>query len=162
MKRKMEETKEYAYADSDGVQVIDKDGSEVYVGLDGIHIIERTKEEIVCTDEQEIREIQEKRRKRAKNMHRFPFALVISIGYVVLGSLFGAWHPGWLLFLLIPIWHSFWEAVGKRNAHIFAYPVLATLLYLYMGFLWGNWHPGWIIFLTIPLYNTMVEYIRKK
>lgn len=85
--------------------------------------------------------------------------LVITIAYFVIGCVWNAWHPGWLLFLLVPIWYSLLDAIEKKNAHRFAYPVLATLIYLMLGFFCFAWHPGWVVFLTIPLYYSIVSYI---
>lgn len=89
-----------------------------------------------------------------------PISSIIFICYFIIGVVYGAWHPGWMLFLLIPIWWSLVSAIRSRNAFHFSYPVLATLLYLCAGCFWGAWHPGWIIFLTIPVYYPMVSYIR--
>lgn len=88
----------------------------------------------------------------------FPIDIVIVIAYLLVGSLFNAWHPGWILFLLIPIWHTFMEAKERKNWHIFAYPVVAAFLFFIMGSFFEAWHPGWVIFLTIPVYYSMVSY----
>ena len=96
---------------------------------------------------------------RAPGAH-FPVFLILIITYLIIGSVWGAWHPGWLLFLLGPIWYSLVDAVEKKNASHFAYPVLAALIFLCLGFFAGLWHPGWVIFLTIPVYYSLVEYIK--
>lgn len=101
----------------------------------------------------------EKYKARDFFLHRFPITAIIVIVYFVIGCVFGAWHPGWLLFLLIPIWHSLVSAIENGNAYHFAYPVLATLIYLCLGFFWFLWHPGWIIFLTVPLYYSAASWI---
>ena len=88
-------------------------------------------------------------------LYSFPMPILIIIVYLIIGFKFGAWHPGWLLFLLIPIWYTLIAAVDKRNIYCFAYPVLAALIYLCLGIFWNLWHPGWIIFLTIPLYYSV-------
>lgn len=92
-------------------------------------------------------------------LYSFPMPILIIIVYLIIGFKFGAWHPGWLLFLLIPIWYTLIAAVDKRNIYCFAYPVLATLIYLCLGIFWNLWHPGWIIFLTIPLYYSVSSWI---
>lgn len=86
-----------------------------------------------------------------------PVYLIVTIVYFIIGSVYGAWHPGWLLFLLPPIWNSVIVSVRNRNALCFAYPLLATLLFLCMGLFWGMWHPGWIVYLTIPLYYSLIR-----
>ena len=92
-------------------------------------------------------------------LYSFPMPILIIIVYLIIGFKFGAWHPGWLLFLLIPIWYTLIAAVDKRNIYCFAYPVLAALMYLCLGIFWNLWHPGWIIFLTIPLYYSVSSWI---
>ncbi|MCM1135633.1 MAG: helix-turn-helix transcriptional regulator [Clostridium sp.] len=88
-----------------------------------------------------------------------PMTFIIIIVYFIIGTL-GAWHPGWILFLLIPLWNSLVSAIRHENANYFAYPILATVIYLCGGFFWSMWHPGWIIFLTIPLYYSVISYAR--
>ena len=92
--------------------------------------------------------------------HYIPISTIITILYFIIGVVYNAWHPGWLLFLLIPIWASLVCAINRKNANCFAYPVLATLIYLCGGCFWNAWHPGWIIFLTIPLYHSAVSCVR--
>lgn len=92
-------------------------------------------------------------------LYSFPMPILIIIVYLIIGFKFGAWHPGWLLFLLIPIWYTLIAAVDKRNIYCFAYPVLATLIYLCLGIFWNLWHPGWIFFLTVPLYYSVASWI---
>lgn len=155
-----EEDPEYVHVGLGGVHVKDKDGSEVHVGWDGIHIDDRNGNEDIHIDKNGVYINGRKYDRKWMFFHHFPFGGVIIILYLVMGAVFNAWHPAWLLFLLIPLWHTFIEAVRNRNAYIFAYPVLAALIYLCIGFLMNAWHPGWLIFLTIPLYYPSVGYIQ--
>ncbi len=97
---------------------------------------------------------------RRLGLRHFPLWAVICVLYIVAGAVWNAWHPGWLLFLFAPIWHSLVEAVEKKNPNYFAYPVLATLVFLCLGFFWGLWHPGWVVFMTIPLYYSLVSWYK--
>jgi len=143
----------------EGIPVLDKDGSEVHVSWDGIHVEERQNVEAVHRDVAEVRIEGKKRRMEwVDRGMRFPLPVFVAILYFSLGMLFGAWHPAWLLFFLIPLWYSFLGAVKKRNAHIFAYPVFVTFLFLCAGFFLGAWNPGWILFLTIPAYYPLTSY----
>lgn len=90
----------------------------------------------------------------------FPIILIILVAYIIIGCVWNAWHPGWLLFFLVPIWHSLINAIEKRDAGEFAYPVLATLIFLCLGIFRFLWHPGWVVFLTIPLYYALVNYLK--
>lgn len=93
-------------------------------------------------------EAEAKRRKeerRRKNDALFPLA--ISALYLVLGAVFGLWHPGWLIFLTIPL-----RYMRPRNRlEQLCNPVMVTLIYLILGFFFHLWHPGWLVFLAIPL-----------
>ena len=123
----------------------------VHVGFRGIHV----------KDKNGVYVNGQRQDKRWFEHHaHFPVLLILIITYLIIGSVWGAWHPGWLLFLLGPIWYSLIEAVEKKNASHFAYPVLAALIFLCLGFFAGLWHPGWVIFLTIPVYYSLVEYIK--
>ena len=147
------ESGEYVNIGLEGVHVKDKDGSEVRIGWDGIHVNDKKREEDVHIDRKGVFINGEKQEGwKMTWLWSFPFAAVISIAYWILGMMFHAWHPGWLLFLLIPIWYSFISAVKKGNATIFAYPVLVTLVFLSAGFWLDIWHPAWVLYLTIPVY----------
>lgn len=137
------EKDEYVQVSLRGIHVKDKD-SEVHVGWDGVWV-----------DNEKVHG----RRKGRKEIKYYPIEVIILFAYLIIGFGFGAWHPGWLLFLLIPIWHSLIAAISQKNAACFAYPVLVVLIYLYIGLFYFAWHPGWIIFLTIPLYYPFASYI---
>lgn len=153
-----EEKEEYVHVGFRGVHVKDHNG-EVHVGWDGIHVDDKSKGENVHIDKKGVYVNGEKYDKEWIFHHaHFPFALFMIIIYFIIGCVFNAWHPGWLLFLLVPIWESLVYAIETKNAHHFAYPVLATLIFLCLGIFWYAWHPGWVVFLTIPLYYSMVSW----
>ena len=154
---------EYVHVGLGGVHVRDKDGSEVHVGWDGIHVDDRKMEDEVHIDKNGVYVNGERYDKEwLANHGNFPLTVIITALYLAMGFIFDAWHPAWLLFFLVPLWHSFVEAVRKENAHLFAYPVLAALLFLCMGIFMGAWHPGWVIFLTVPVYYPLVSYFAGK
>lgn len=39
-------------------------------------------------------------------LRRFPFPAIIVLAYLCLGFFLHLWHPGWLLFLLIPLYYA--------------------------------------------------------
>lgn len=98
----------------------------------------------------------DRRHARIQLLKRIPFVLVVLIAFFLLGSVWGLWHPAWLLFMLIPVYASLVSAIEKRSPIKFCYPVLTAFIYLLLGFYCGWWHPGWIIFLTIPVYYCVV------
>ncbi len=80
-------------------------------------------------------------------------------------------HPGWTLFLLIPLYYTGKEALRKRNPLIFCYPVFCAFVYFLIGgffdvfFGWFSeyWYGFmWLLFLTIPLYYTLFPAIRRR
>ncbi len=80
-------------------------------------------------------------------------------------------HPGWTLFLLIPLYYTGKEALRKRNPLIFCYPVFCAFVYFSIGGFFdmffhlfsGPWYEiMWLLFLTIPLYYTLFPALRKR
>jgi general stress protein CsbA len=67
---------------------------------------------------------------------------------------FGAdlWHPGWMVFLLVPIVNII---VEKRIRPRKMVGIVITATYIAIGLLTDEWHPTWIIFLLIPIINTI-------
>ncbi len=80
-----------------------------------------------------------------------PFISVII--FFILGFVGGLWHPGWLVFLLIPMTAIIVNAFNRRflEGLVALSPFIATISYLGIGFLTGIWHPTWLIFLIIPI-----------
>lgn len=149
---------EYVHVGLGGIHVKDRD-SEVHVGWDGIHVDDRKKGDNVHIDKKGIYVNGEK---YDGYKHHFPVALIIIAVYIFIGCVWNAWHPGWLIIFLIPIWHSLLEAIEKKDAIVFAYPVLVALLYLCLGFFKCLWHPGWVVFLTVPIYYSLVTYWKER
>lgn len=92
-------------------------------------------------------------------------------GFFFLTYTIGLAHPGWTVFLLIPLYYTGKEALRKRNPMIFCYPVLCAFVYFTIGgFLDHLWRGAaeawyslmWLLFLTIPLYYTIYPAIKKR
>lgn len=81
--------------------------------------------------------------------------------YILIGVAFGLWHPGWIVFLLIPCWYTLVDSIRKKNASEFAYPVFITFIYILLSDIFSIWHPLWILYLTIPIYYAIVNQINK-
>lgn len=88
---------------------------------------------------------EEERRRRRKLDEIYP--MLIGVLYLILGFGFGLWHPGWLVFLTIPLHYMHFKSRWDQFTH----PVMITLIYLILGCLFDLWHPGWMIFLLIPI-----------
>ena len=145
-----------------GIHVREKDGSEVHVGWDGIHVEDRKKNNSVHVENGHVyvngKEYEENLRTRF--LHAFPYTMLMIIVYIVIGFLWNMWHPGWIIFLTIPLWDSLIMAIARRDANCFAYPVAAVIVFLLLGFYKNMWHPGWVVFLTIPLYYGVIGSFR--
>lgn len=140
-----------------GIHVKDAE-DEVHVSLDGIHVDEGDTH--VHLSAEELADWKQKRWHRI--LADMPCCLLVTLAFLALGFAGGWWHPAWLLFLLIPLYHTAVEAIAARDPHKFAYPVLVTGVYLALGFFGGWWHPAWLVFLTIPLYYLITEPFHKK
>ena len=147
----------------DGVHVKGKDG-EVHVSWSGIHVQDKRNENEVHIDKNGIRVNGDEARGHIFAHHKeaeLPLGLLAIVSYIIIGFCFDLWHPGWLIFFLIPIISTFIHAVRNHNADLFAYPVLVVLVFLYVGLVHDIWHPTWVVFLTIPVYYSFTAYIRR-
>ena len=78
--------------------------------------------------------------------------IITVIIYLLLGSLLHLWHPGWIVFVLMPAILSIFECIKFKKVSAFVYPCFAAAVFLFLGTVFNWWHPGWVIFLTIPLF----------
>lgn len=90
------------------------------------------------------------------------FPLTIVIIYIIIGSLWGLWHPGWILFLLIPVFESLVDCFTYKDIKKFEFPVLISALYMFIGCVYNLWHPWWVVFLLIPIYYSLINSIKRK
>lgn len=159
-----------------GIHVSDKNGDEVHVGWNGIHVEEPANNKSVHIDGSGIKvngneydyDEWEKIRQENNWSHyygsysRFPFALIIIIAYLIIAFYTGNWHPLWIMLLTIPIIEGLIGTIKNRNLSLFPYLVLLILYYLYEGFYNKIWSPTWIVFLTIPVYYALLNYFKHR
>lgn len=102
----------------------------------------------------------------AKALMRLPIPLFVVAAYLAMGFLWDWWHPGWLIFLAIPVYYqlvSMMEAASiRKKLNRFPIGALCVLAYLLLGFFFDVWHPTWMIFLIVPLYHCFVSAVFKK
>lgn len=93
------------------------------------------------------------RHKDNKIVALMPFISVIV--FFILGFGFDAWHPGWMVFLSIPVVAIIINVFekGKSDGIVALSPFIAVVTYLLLGFIGGLWHPGWLVFLIIPVFG---------
>ncbi len=89
----------------------------------------------------------------------FPVTVTI---YLLLGCLWGLWHPGWIIFFTCFLVPSLAMAIRKKKWNIFCFPIFILAVYLCLGFIWNLWHHTWIIFLFIPIIPSLIFSIEKK
>lgn len=79
-----------------------------------------------------------------------PFVCLIV--FFILGFYKDLWHPGWMVFFLIPIVPMVLKIFSKKRVSIVGFlSLLISIAYVVFGFLYDWWHPGWIIFFLIPI-----------
>lgn len=159
-----------------GIHVSDKNGDEVHVGWDGIHIEETAKNQSVHIDGSGVKvnnktyshDEWEKIRKENNWSHyyddytKFPFALIIIVIYLIIAFYTGNFHPLWIMLLIIPIIEGTIGAIKHHDLNRFPYPILLILYYLCEGFYFNVWSPTWLVFLTIPVYYALVNYFKRR
>ena len=82
--------------------------------------------------------------------------LFIIVAYLVIGFLWGLWHPGWIIFLYIPIIESLLECIKYKTISKFEYPVFVASIYLLFSDIYGLYGKLWVIFLTIPIIKNIL------
>lgn len=78
---------------------------------------------------------------------------ITTIIFLILGFGFNLWHPGWLVFLLIPVTAIIMSMGKTKEDHMSTAlsPFVAVTIFLILGFQYDLWHPAWIIFVIIPV-----------
>ena len=86
---------------------------------------------------------------RQRHRTNFPNPVWVTAAYLVLGFVFHAWHPGWIIFLTVPLFYL--PDSDRTPVRLLGNPIVITIIYLLLGTVCHLWHPGWLIFLLIPL-----------
>ncbi len=142
-----------------GIQVESDNGEKIKIGPNGINI--KCSDDDDDDDDDYEDDISDKR--GAKFWLEIPYPIICSIAYLLFGfcNICGGWALSWIIFITVPIYYSFVEAIYKRRFSEFAYPVLTIFLYLFIGLYLGNWHPSWLIVLTVPIYYSIANALDK-
>lgn len=85
--------------------------------------------------------------------------LLCTIAFFVLGFCFKLWHPGWVVFLLIPVGEIILSMFSKKGkALVMSLTiVICFAIYMVLGLVFGLWHPGWLVFLAIPVVGVIAD-----
>ncbi len=171
-----------------GILVESSDGEKVKISFDGIKIEnmksnpdEENLDDADCDDDDDDVDGYEtvfsaegntakgntvhiKVKKPTKFWLEIPYPIICTIAYLIcgFGNYFGGWGLAWVIYVTIPVYYSFVEAIYKRSFCEFAYPVFVAFVYLVLGMYYGNWHPSWLIFVTIPVYYPIASALDRK
>lgn len=52
-------------------------------------------------------------RRRHCFLRAFPYTLLVAIAFLCMGCIWGLWHPGWILFLTIPIYYAMVKPIDR-------------------------------------------------
>jgi uncharacterized membrane protein len=77
--------------------------------------------------------------------------------FMILGLTKGLWHPGWLIFLLIPVTAIIVEMGNNKEEYLLTAlsPFISMTVFLVFGFFYDIWHPTWLIFIIVPLFGVI-------
>ena len=103
-----------------------------------------------------------KRTERVLRAFQTMIPILTVAAYLVLGAVFKMWHPGWIVFVIMPALMSVFECIIVKKLGAFVYPLLATTVFLVLGFYFDWWHPARIVFITIPLFYMFAGMIDKE
>ncbi|NMP37748.1 MAG: helix-turn-helix domain-containing protein [Clostridiales bacterium] len=94
--------------------------------------------------------------KAALFLKKFPYIIIVAAVFVLLGYYKKLWHPGWVLFVSVPVYYGFAFACSAKSMRSFRMRIpvifIAAFVYLCLGFGGGLWHPYWVLFLIVPAY----------
>ena len=148
------EVKEGVVIDDDGVHITDDEGNRVEVSEGTVHLYDENGERVV-------RGINKTR--RWSILISSVVTLTIVIVYLLLGSLLDLWSKAWVLFLLVAIIPSIFEAFERHSVGKFSYAMFVVFIYLLLN-VWiletPLWHPLWVMFITIPIFWSVSSFIR--
>jgi len=90
-----------------------------------------------------------------------PFVSIVS--YLVLGFGFDFWHPGWLVFILIPILVMLFSVFHDDiiSGILALIPFFIIFTYFFIGFYFHIWHPTWLVFILLPVIGIFSHHRRK-
>ena len=142
---------------SKGIHIKDEN-DEVKISVTGIKIKDNNETVVIGKDEDDE---EDENLPPALKVINACFPILCVIIYILIGFIFSLWHPGWVIFLLIPCWYTLVDSFRKKNAGEFAYPVFITFIYILISDIFSIWHPLWILYLTIPVYYAIVNQINK-
>lgn len=96
------------------------------------------------------------------NWQAFPMALIVLSIFLVVGFVAHVWHPTWLIFFAIPLYHWGVDVIQHKRIKglpVFIAVIVSLVAFLLVGFVWDIWHPTWLVFLLIPITAAMEGFL---
>ena len=156
-KEEKKDAKEGVVIDDNGIHITDDEGNKVEVSEGKVHLYDEDGKEVV--------------KKGPSKEQRFlvlissVVTLTVVIAYLLLGSILDLWAKAWVLFLLVVIVPSIFEAFVKHKPQKFSYAVFIAFIYLLLN-VWilenPLWHPLWVLFITIPVFYAVMTFIKHR
>lgn len=155
-----------------GIYIKSKDGDEVFVNWDGIHINDNIKNDGYDTYrfEENLNHnsncfYNNYRKKNIITSIIDSLSLIaILTAYVILGFTLEnnvGWVEFWPLFLLFPIPLNIYECINKRSIIRFNISFVVLFVYLFLGMKFSMWHPYWAMLAIIPAFYIIFNPIEK-
>lgn len=142
-----------------GIHIEDKDDT-VHIGLNGIHVQDKDGSTIHYGKDSK-KQYKKEHNWEFNNMKPkwadIPLGVIAVVAYMLMGSIWGYWNHGWIVFFIVPIGNGFIDAIRKHRTKDIPINTMAVAIFLLLGTVWGYWNPGWIIFLTIPIFKWLVK-----
>lgn len=163
----------------------ERKGEEVHVGPGGLHIdtLEDDGHSVHTNDDGTVtidgetfsswKEAHDKLDHHGKHFHtkvgrawnKFPFPALVTLAYLVLGIVYGAWSMGLFLVFFIPVYYALGDFIDQRHLSKLidvVYSVSAEAWFLYMWLCLEQPHPAWVILITIPVVKALMRWCRKQ
>jgi len=163
MKQKSGKKEEDSFSISDkGLNFVDEDGTEVSFDRRGIVVKEKGSNEEFVVKPGEYKGRDEDGNivfgKKSSFGFGFPISVIATVVYLILGAVFDLWHPGWIVFLIIPVFDELVKCLTKRTLRYLPVKTLSIIAYACIGFVTQIWHPTWLVLLAGPLYWALYNY----
>jgi CDP-diglyceride synthetase len=92
-------------------------------------------------------------------------AVFAAAAFFILGFGFDKWHPGWMVFLAVPVAAIVIDAIKKKDISgsiIGLIAVASAVIFFILGVMFDMWAICWLVFLAIPLSAIIIDISRKK
>ena len=150
-----EESANSVRIDDDGIHIVDDEGQRIEITGDKVHYTDIDGKK-VCVN-------RPSKARRLSVLVSSITTLLVTIAYLLLGSLLGLWGQAWVLFLLVIIIPSIFDSIYQKKFRKFSYAATVVFVYLLLN-VWvlepPLWHPLWVMFVTIPVFYAITSFIK--